>query len=201
MGTKLQAYQEFKNVLSQQEIDDIYNTLIDNMFPWYYSGGSGMTVLYQTHIDDRDENTKEYFQFVHQFYSSTGEAKSDYAPMVDYILEKFTNYLGTPLKDKYRIKANFQPKSNFLSTQYNTPHFDRPYPHWVLIYYPHDTDGNTLIFSRKAGEEKNKYIAIASIKPEAGKFLLFDGSQYHTGSHPIDHDKRLIINFNIDLDE
>lgn len=192
--------QEFTNVLSFNEIDKIYLTLISDVFPWYWSGS--MTVNKDWYNLEKDNNTKEYLQLVHQFNKLDGTSNSEWSDMTDHILKRFLDTTGIKIKKLFKVKANLQPKvESFESRFYNCPHTDGPHKHYVLLYYPHLVEGNTRIFSRLDGESKSEYKIIKEIIPEAGKFVLFDGRHYHTGAHPNLSDIRLVINFNFEIDE
>jgi hypothetical protein len=140
-------------------------------------------------------------QFVHQFNMLDGTPNSDFSGMTDHILQRFLESTGYKLKTLYKVKANFQPRvESFKDCFYNTPHTDSADPHYVLLYYPHTTDGNTRIFNKIKEDKNTKYEIIKETSPEAGKFLLFDGSYFHSGSHPSVSESRIVINFNFELE-
>lgn len=190
------------DVLTTQEIDQILITLTGEFFPWFYSHDK--TVLDNTYEVDSDTQTKEYLQFVHQFYLTDGTPNSDYSAMVDHILGRFLDHTGLKLKKLWKVKANFQPKlESFGEKNYNTPHIDKLGDHYVLLYYPLSADGATRVFSRKYNNDKNRddYKIIAEINPKAGRFFLFNGEYYHSGAHPMNSDKRIVINYNLEFDD
>ena len=189
----------FDNILSDRETIEIRRTLLDDFFPWFYSNDK--TVVPESFESDADNNTKEFLQFVHQFYLPDGSENSDYCPMVDHILDRFLQYTNFKLKKLYKVKANFQPRvENFLPSQHNTPHTDKAEPHFVLLYYPITSDGNTKIFDRRQNKEWNgQYNIVAEFKPVWGRYVLFDGNNYHAGSHPCLYDHRMVINFNLEF--
>lgn len=191
--------EEYTDVLTHREIDRIYLTLISDIFPWYCCGSG--TVNQNWYDSEKDNNTKEYLQLVHQFNMLDGTPNSDFAGMTDHILTRFLEHSGYKLKKLFKVKANFQPKvETFGENYYNTPHIDKPDPHYVLLYYPHDADGDTRIFEKSITEEQAKYNVIKQITPSAGKYLFFDGSLYHSGAHPTKSDSRIVINFNFEIE-
>ena len=52
-----------------------------------------------------------------------------------------------------------------------------------------------------AVDNEEEYNVIASVEPKAGRFLLFNGRHYHAGANPVQHEKRLVINFNFVLEQ
>lgn len=197
----LKTYQIYDDVLSLIEAAKIYKTFVDESFPWYFSEANA-TVSGNATVVDGDENTKEFLQFVHLFNINDGSPNSGYCEMTDFLLQKFLEHTGLKLKKLLKVKANFQTQAiDFQKHNYNTPHIDAFGPHWVLLYYANDSDGDTRVWTRKVGEEKTTYTEIASVTPKSGRFLLFNGEHYHCGAHPAISQKRIVINYNLELDE
>ena len=67
-------------------------------------------------------------------------------------------------------------------------HTDWNYPHWVLLYYVNDSDGDTILFNDKEEE-------IQRITPQKGKAVFFNGEIKHCASQPVKN-HRSVINFN-----
>jgi hypothetical protein len=189
--------QIYDDILSQEEIEHIQKELVGTHFPWFLSS-QGSTVTTDAYENDSDDHTFEYLQFTHIFNSNDGEPNSNFCQLTDDILKKFVEVSKTKFEKLYKVKGNLQTKcSHFALDSYNTPHVDLDHPHLVLLYYVNDSDGDTIIFSRKYGEDKSEYKIEFQLTPKAGRFLLFPGEYYHTGRHPINSDVRLIINYNI----
>jgi hypothetical protein len=185
------------DVLSQQEILDIHKEFIHPYFPWYMVG-IGVLVDGEYKItttnqpENVDENTFEAFQFCHPFIvANTSISHKSY--ITDFILKKIyekvdmSEYNFVP-----RIKANFQSKFSSGSHCYNTPHHDYINDHLVVIYYVNNSDGDTFIFENDTYPLKVKQ----RISPKAGRFVFFNGNQFHAGIHPKLNDYRIVINFN-----
>ena len=94
---------------------------------------------------------------------------------------------------KLNVKFNHKP-SNSLKT--NPPHIDTEYstPFFIGLYYVNNSDGNTIIYD---GNSEENFKIIKEIEPKKGRLVLFDGSKYHSASHPIKSKKRVIINYNV----
>jgi hypothetical protein len=195
----LPKIEEYTDILTFREIDKIYLTLISDTFPWFSIGGKTVNEFW--HAAEKDELTKEYLQLVHQFNLIDGTPNSDYTGMTDHILNRFLEATGYKLKKLGKVKANFQPRvETFGENCYNTPHVDSADSHYVLLYYPHTTDGKTRIFNKTEQDKRIKYDIIKETSPEAGKFLFFNGSYFHAGAHPMTSENRIVINFNFEIE-
>jgi len=188
-------FEEYEDILTPAEINQIHSILCSQNFPWYLSD---LTVTPSWHNEEKDKNTREYLQLVHLFNAPDGMPNSNHIGLSDEILNRFLIATGKSLKKRYKTKANLQSKiENFLPSQYNTPHIDASYSHYVVLYYPHTTDGDTFIFDKT----ESGYKCIKRITPKAGKYIIFNGAYYHAGSHPSQNDYRIVINYNLTLNE
>lgn len=111
------------------------------------------------------------------------------------VLERFLNEHGVRPNRLIRIKANLLTRVPADTRLPFTPHVDLPAPHFALIYYVNDSDGDTLLFDKTYPEWQNATIAHA-VSPKKGRAVLFDGRHYHCGACPAEHDFRIVLNFN-----
>ena len=89
--------------------------------------------------------------------------------------------------------------------KYNIPHVDLGgvANYKTLIYYPEDSDGDTILFDSKErfGSETHVEIIqsirgeIGRFAPKKGKALYFKGDTIHAGNNPINYPVRTVINF------
>ena len=176
----------YDDILTGHQIKKISDVLLSTDIPWSFYN---KTVTDRTFDKQKNITTYEYMQFVHIFNDYSGHVISDFSGITDYILKKFRENTGVTPVNRLRTKMNLQPKSTLPG--HNTPHVDFPnLDHWVLLYYVCDSDGDTCIFNDNI---------VDTISPKAGRYLLFNGSQSHAGSHPLISDKRVVINFNFTL--
>ena len=103
---------------------------------------------------------------------------------------------------RVRLGLKFQ-QQEFTKENYNLPHVDYYYPHDTLLFYLHDTDGDTRIFNEwhtynDAGiiDLPNAFTTQSRVTPKANRLVLINGLQFHTASNPIEHTRRAIININ-----
>lgn len=182
---KLKVYDD---ILNSKQILSIQKVLLSEEIPWHFTE---KTVQLNENGLQKDQSSYEHFMFVHRFKDDFGNAISNYCGISDYILKKFVEHTQIKIKNNYRVKMNLQTKYDKIG--YNTPHYDIINKHhWVLIYYVCDSDGDTFIF-----QDNDQTVRI---HPKEGRYILFDGSQKHAGSHPVNSDKRIVINYNLDID-
>ena len=62
-------------------------------------------------------------------------------------------------------------------------------PHWVLLYYVNDADGDTCFFD--GGE------IVRRVAPKRGRAVFFDGRIAHASSGPVETRFRVVINVNL----
>lgn len=188
----------YDDILETSESDHIEQFLKDPRFPWFFADTENHSTVHPEYFySDSDSNSRETVLLGHSFYLN-GEQQSLNYKISDFILDRFIGRSGIAFKSLIRSKANLQFKSaEFDRTNYTTPHVDSLSPHSVLIYYVSDSDGNTVLFDRKLGQDKKEYNIIKEIEPKKGRFLLFDGKHYHAAKFSLLSEARININFNI----
>jgi hypothetical protein len=176
---------DFQNSLEQH--------ILGFNFPWFYyqytsDPNSNWFEKNKTLVDSYDSQ-----QFVYVFFNDGVSSNSDFFPNILKIL----NYccLSYGLKDckLIRAKANLmlQEKQRH-SNNFCIPHTDGGDPHYVLLYYINDSDGDTFLFD-------NNMKIIKRISPKKGRVLFFDGKIIHSSSHPIKNKNRAVININLEI--
>lgn len=164
-----------------------------NDCPWFLTFEEA-TVSPFKYLTMKDLNTKEYIQFCHNLLDDNGNVLSpNYLFLIDFFKNKLKNNL---IINKFmRMKINLQTQCSFSKEYfYNTPHLDRldNQEYFNAIYYVNESDGETLLFNKS----NNEYKIIEKVIPKKGKLLIFSGNIYHSGRHPKEALKRIIINFN-----
>lgn len=180
----------YDNLISVEESNQIKNIMLnDGSFPWYIQTSIN-TIDYNTDEDTSDNNTFEYIQLIHRFLHED-KPNSAFMPIANFLINTLETNLGKKLVFS-RIKANLQTKVTTGRKTYNSPHIDSDLDHLVMLYYVNDSDSKTYIFKN----DKKPWIIEKEIDSVQGRFVLFNGKNYHSGSHPIDG-VRVVINFNI----
>ena len=75
-------------------------------------------------------------------------------------------------------------------------------PHFVMLYYVCDSDGDTLIYNEKTKfaacypDSEMKFTLKKKVSPKQGRVVLFDGIHWHTAQQP-NHNVRCIVNYDL----
>ena len=62
-----------------------------------------------------------------------------------------------------------------------------------MIYYVHDTDGDTVFYDDECKKITKK------VKPKKGRVVIFDSLIFHSYMRPVKSDKRVVINFIVNV--
>jgi len=94
-----------------------------------------------------------------------------------------------------RVKTNLLLQEKSISKDlHHTAHVDSKMPHWALIYYVHDSDGDTIIFDQEFGKEFDHLTIKQRVTPKQGRAVIFNGKYFHTSSSPREHKIRNVLN-------
>ena len=114
------------------------------------------------------------------------------------VIKLCSKHWNIPETNIARIKANLvYKKEGVQRNSFSTPHIDNISPHLVLLYYASDSDGDTIVWNKRIGQETNGMNILERISPKKGRCVLFDGSLYHSAGYPSEYDIRSTINFNL----
>lgn len=179
--------------------DFYYRSLLGQIdrdsFPWFFieepSGGVKPNEV-------RDVNFPELqFGFSHSVYKSseggpTSNIYQSLIPMVENIEDRF----DIKVNELLRIRLGMTTPMCGEGSQY--PHVDMPFPHYTLLYYLDDSDGDTVFYNEMftKGREIKDFSVHFKNSPVANQAVLFNGLQYHSSGIPINYAKRTTININ-----
>lgn len=176
------------NILDAQFADEIEQLITGGEVPMFFNKATVLPNSSDCHVDPK---TKEYPQFTHVILRN-GES-SEYLDLGQKIVDAYVKKTGVKYASLDRVKINLLTQCNFSREDfYHTPHTDWDDPHYVLIYYVNNSDGDTYIF------DKNHNI-IQSVSPKKNRFLLFPGYYLHAGRNPIEAETRIIFNYNLKI--
>jgi hypothetical protein len=189
-------YLVFDDLISSSFADSIETQLLNPYFPWFVSRTLLTVKPHEVEEAKKDfKNIQEYLAFIHVFHSNdsgTTQKNSAYCNLVEDLFRAAIHKLNLASSELLRCKANFQTKlESKLENSHNTPHTDHTIPHYTMIYYVNDCDGDTFLFDGTT--------ELARISPKKGRLLVFDGLMLHAGSNPKTSDYRMVINFNFRL--
>ena len=151
------------NFLEKEYFNEIQKTMLGGNFPWYHSYGI-----------TKEENKKDNFYFVHNFYRDFSPS-SNYFNLLKFFLDKIE------CKSIIGIKGNTYFKTN--KKEIHASHIDYPFKHKGCLLYINDNNGLT-------------YFGKKSVKPKANRVVFFDPGKDHASSSCTDKNRRININFN-----
>jgi len=195
--------QVFDNVLTLEEANETKKAIINSNFPFYigdggltYGSGTVSPDMYEEH--GYDPNVKDHLHFVHDVIQWEEETNkpvitSSADELCVNLLNKLMKHIGEDSYEIYRVKINLSPQHKRPEDTYCVPHTDMVRKHMVVIYYVNDSDGPTYLF-----EDDGRTI-IKKVEPKKGRFVMFDGSTKHAGSHPINNTFRVVINYDVGI--
>jgi hypothetical protein len=156
----------------------------------------------------KDDNTFNTIQMVHRVFNHNDQrpqVNPAYEP-IKYALNMMVEGFGYKVDKILRLKFNLiQPHPKNKEGNYNTAHIDdeEMARHFVLLYYPMESDGDTVLFNELFDPdkpEKPKKLTIHKrIEPKANRCVMFKGNRFHASSSPIKNDMRIALNCNFSL--
>lgn len=171
-----------QNLLPDFLKQDIYDDLMGQYFPWYFS----KTANYESKEDE------SLFQFFHIFYKDKEPNSSKFNAILP-IIWFFQKETGIKIKSIFRIKANLTTKYNMTEKDvYDSIHIDHESNNYLsLIYYVNDSDGNTIIYNENKDE----------ITPKANNLYYFKSNTKHSALYPKINKRRVVINFVLEIEQ
>lgn len=164
-------------------------------FSWFYvdepSGGIKPNKVKGVHFPENQ------FGFSHLAYkSSEGGAVSNIyqslVPMINLIEESF----DITVNELLRVRLGMTTSMGEGGNQY--PHVDAQFPHYTLLYYLDESDGDTIFYDQHYtdGREMKDFSVAFANSPKANQAILFNGLQFHSSGIPEKYSRRTTININ-----
>lgn len=181
--------------------------LVDNIFEYDWKFFSNLTY-------GNSKNFVNSHDLEHGFSASLTETQKYF--ILPLIL-KICDLSNIKIKNKNQISKIVPRLQTMLSpiNEINDIHVDSGKNHYVIIFYPHDIDGDTILYKetnsdvsfsklsqmsyQKKKEITKNFTVIKKITPKENRALVFNGNIYHASSSP-SKGPRCIININIDMD-
>lgn len=166
-----------RNCVSQQFVDFVAKELTSTNLQWTYTPNVTSNEIQEVKpgfqnspfIDSNIYNTAYWFLY----------------PLLLETANKNNFFVERLLRIRIGAYVNRNTKA------FNNIHVDSKEPHIVALYYPSDSDGETIFFDSIDGKKE-----ILRVAPERGKIVFFDGSIPHSSSNPVEHDIRITVNYN-----
>jgi len=147
----------------------------------------------------KQPNTVDTIQFVHHILFPKNVSKSPYInyiiPILNCIID--THFLDIVGSDYYysRIKINLLMRNHLVKDEsnYGYPHLDADEEHLSMLWYLNKSDGDTVFFKNREGEEDKEFVEEMRVSPKQNRAVMSDG-HYHAGTNPMNYDIRLAMN-------
>ena len=193
--------EDFLPKLQQNQIKNLL--LVDTHILWRQQSFCVLDKLEGKKASTNDPNIKEINQFTHYLFDNREkEPKSDYYDQIAPLLRRnVQKKFNIEIDEELRLRVNFLIDRPHLKNTYSTPHVDHKTPHYTMIYYVNDADGDTYLFKEFADENfKRDHIYIKKtlerrVTPKKGKAVIFNGFRYHAAGNPT-ITNRVVINYN-----
>tara|TARA_R110002167_G_scaffold303959_3_gene508275 strand:+ start:282 stop:791 length:510 start_codon:yes stop_codon:yes gene_type:complete len=160
------------NFLPKKANEEMFNTLTNNEFPWYYISSVTRNGDHP-HGGDKDKN----IYFTHVIYNNDKINSTFY--------EKFITLFFKKLKIKKLIRAKlnlYVPGQKIIKHKW---HVDYDFKHKTALYYLNTNNGCTTF------KDPNKKISSV-----ANRCAIFDGHHQHRSSNCTDQKCRITLNVN-----
>ena len=171
--------------------------IIDNIIPEYLQDHLEMF------IKSKDQNNP-FPLFLTEHLTEGKGKKKEIGFGSDFIVDGDLHPMGAPLLSPLYLFLNSQnlilkklirgrvflqlPLYGVEKSTPQIPHTDLDFPHYSLIYYVTNSNGDTIFYNDNEEEIKR-------VSPKKGRILFFDGTIKHSGSYPT-KTTRAIINYN-----
>ena len=172
---------------------------VEEDFPWYYTSD----ITDATH----EGPFQGRFGFSHQYVNAEEGIISDFHSLFIGLIKNSCKKINIKNVDVLQGRSFLSTPTNIPRDDVDTPHVDMVAPHFVMLYYVCDSDGDTIIYNEKTKfdgchpDYKMNYTIKKKVSPKQGRVVLFNGIHYHTAEQP-NHNLRCIVNYNlIDLNQ
>lgn len=178
------------------------NFLESENFPWYYVGATAYTGKNAKSVETLYNGSFYHIAYDHKKNSQVSD-------VLEHCLLCCLDNLNIKMNNLIRIRIGMIPVCPYNFQ--NPPHVDFTFPHKVGLLYMNDSDGDTVIYNEKHDLDplndslrylqntlKYNLTVKEKITPQENKFVLFDGSHYHSSSTPTTVKRRIAVNYVFD---
>ena len=181
------------NFLTEEEIQAVDDLFWHNHIPFKFVKNASPVVEGNTGVVDIKIDDVSFF---------TCDVKEDdekYRLFFD-IVRKFTEKHGIDFEGFRRVKLNIMTPTVERTQKTLYPHIDYNEPHYIFLYYPSDSDGDTIIYNEMYSGKKVDSVSINKrITPKRGSAFLVDGRHFHSITTPSEHPFRGVVNSNLTI--
>ena len=166
----------------------------DEPFPWHYI--SDIT------DSDHESTFQGRYGFTHQYVTPEDGIVSKFHNLFFGLIQNSCKKLKIKEIDVLNGRSFLQTPTNIPKDKVDSPHVDLIVPHFVMLYYVNDSDGDTLIYNEKTKfaacypDSEMKFTLKKKVSPKQGRVVLFNGIYWHTAQQP-NNNLRCIVNYDL----
>lgn len=177
----------FDDIIPQNQanyLEKLYNNEIKGakQIPWFYT--PHLSTGFSDNPPSSDNMPKSETGFSLNFLSGDQKHHRLFAPLYSFLQSQ-----DLALEEVFLARSFLQTPNPYANVQ--QPHTDIPIPHWVVLYYVLDSDGDTIFYDDNQKE-------IARVPPKKGRIVCFNGMISHSGSSPL-KSTRIVINYTVNF--
>lgn len=194
------------NFCDEMYFDKIRLALLTN-FPWYYANN----ISYKEGEGFKDDLGN--YGFCHVFYINDEFSQTPQTELFKPLIYKMLETTGMNRILRSRADMTTYSKTNMV----HEPHVDYipdglnrvssvTQNHISTIFYCNDSDGDTIFYDKHINNDKDaetlnrkKIKEVNRITPKANRFIMWSGTQLHTGMSPSKNKNRILVNSNFDV--
>ena len=167
---------------------------VEDPFPWYYI--SDITDA------DHEATFQGRFGFTHQYVTPEDGIVCDFHNLFLGVIQNSCRKLKIKEIDVLIGRSFLSTPTNIPKDDVDSPHVDLVVPHFVMLYYVCDSDGDTIIYNEKTKfaacypDSEMNFTIKKKVSPKLGRVVLFDCIHWHTAEQP-NHNLRCIVNYDL----
>jgi hypothetical protein len=137
------------------------------------------------------------------FFTTDLQPDNVEAQMFFNIIRKFTKKHGVEFESFKRLKLNIMTPTIEGSSKTLYPHVDYNEPHYIFLYYPSNSDGDTIIYNEMHNPDTitESVTVNKRITPKRGAAFIVDGRHFHSITTPSKYPFRGVVNSNLNIKE
>ena len=161
---------------------------VEEEFPWYYTSD----ITDATH----EGPFQGRFGFGHNYVDTEEGVISNFHNLFLGLIKNSCKKINIKKIDILQGRSFLSTPTNIPRDDVDTPHVDMVAPHFVMLYYVCDSDGDTIIYNERKETPDKVYTIKERVTPKQGRVVLFDGCLMHTAEQPINN-IRCVVNYNL----
>jgi len=180
--------------LTEQEIQSVENIFWSGSIGFRFGKNASPKIDGNTGVVDTKVGDVSFF---------TTDLKNDSIEAQPFfnIIRKFTKKHGIEFDSFKRLKLNIMTPTIERSSKTLYPHIDYNEPHYIFLYYPSNSDGDTIIYNEMHDPKQiTELVTInKSITPKRGAAFIMDGRYFHSITTPSENPFRGVVNSNLNI--